>query len=189
MTAKDALQKIKELLMSKQEEVVEVKKFNTMTLKEGKKIAYDTFEAGSVISNMLEDETIEDMVAGEYEMEDGQILIIDEFSKVVEIKAAEVVEEAVVETETETEVVEPTLEEKFTAMEEKYSKMEEAINVLLQTLTGQDELMSSLKSELSKRIEAIEKAPATEPVHYSKEEVREETVAERRSRALDLLKK
>jgi hypothetical protein len=193
MNAKEALQKIKDLLLSKQEIVEETHKFNTLILKDGKKIAYDLLEAGSVISNLLEDNSVEDLSVGEYEMEDGSKLIIDEFSKLVEIKQAEVVVENAEEMpgeEPEMEPEVPAIEERVASIEDRLGKIEEALNMILETMSGQNEEMSAIKSDLAKRIEAIEKAPATEPVHYSKVELpEEETVAQRRARALDFLKK
>lgn len=194
MNAKEALQKIKDLLLSKQEIVEETHKFNTLILKDGKKIAYDLLEAGSVISNLLEDNSVEDLSVGEYEMEDGSKLVIDEFSKLVEIKQAEVIVENAEEMpgeETPEEKPEaPAIEERVASIEDRLGKIEEALNMILETMSGQNEEMSAIKSDLAKRIEAIEKAPATEPVHYSKVELpEEETVAQRRARALDFLKK
>ncbi len=111
MDSKTALDAIKKLLGINVEEnkepeaqVAEVKQnFSTINLKDGTVISFDVLEIGSVVSKVLEDGTTEDMPAGEYEMEDGTIIVIGEGSKITEIKPveapAETEEEAAVETE------------------------------------------------------------------------------------------
>jgi hypothetical protein len=155
-----ALQMIKDLLNPKKQE------FNTISLKDGKKISCDNLDAGSVVSNVLENNEIDDLPKGEYELEDGSILVVDEFSKIVEVKAAEV---PPVETEKPEETEpENKIEERVIAIEDRLVKIEEALNMILETMSGQATEMSSMKDEFSKRIEKVEEAPAAEPIHFSK---------------------
>jgi hypothetical protein len=153
-----ALQMIKDLLNPKKQE------FNTISLKDGKKISCDNLDAGSVVSNVLENNEIDDLPKGEYELEDGSILVVDEFSKIVEVKAAEATAEEMPE-ETEPE---DKIEERVIAIEDRLVKIEEALNMILETMSGQATEMSSMKDEFSKRIEKVEEAPAAEPIHFSK---------------------
>lgn len=158
-----ALQMIKDLLNPKKEE------FNTITLKDGKKISCDNLEAGTIVSNVLEDNVTEDLPQGEYEMEDGSSLIIDEFSKIVEVKMAEpMAPEAPAEEMPEETEPEDKIEERVIAIEDRLTKIEDALNLILESMSEQSTEMNSMKDEFSKRIEKVEEAPAAEPIHFSK---------------------
>lgn len=156
-----ALQMIKDLLNPKKAE------FNTISLKDGKKVSCDNLEVGTIVSNVLETNETEDLPQGEYEMEDGSKLIVDEFSKIAEIKAAEApAEEEPIAPETEEP--ENKIEERVIAIEDRLTKIEEALNLILESMSEQSTEMSSMKDEFSKRIEKMEGEPAAEPVQFSK---------------------
>lgn len=161
MTSKEAIEKIRVLLFGKTEV-----KFAEATLKDGMVISYEMLEPGQMIYKMVEGVT-EPLAEGEYEMEDGSILVIDANSILVEIKPMieEVVEE-VVEEEMEETPVEPTeIETRINAIEERITNIETALTSILEALGVQTEEMNSIRQEFSSQISEIANAPATTPVH------------------------
>lgn len=189
MDSKKMLDALKELLgITKPEEVQETsvinQKFATSTLKNGIVISYDELVVDAVVSKVLEDGSVEDLEAGEYEMEDGTIIVIGEGSKITEIKPAE--EAPVEEVEQAEEEAANPLEDRIKMIEDKLVKIEEVLVMIAEKLDGQTEEYSKNKTDLSKRIESLEKAPAAEPIHYSAEvKVEGESIAQKRLRMLN----
>lgn len=196
MDSKKMLDALKELLgITKPEEVQEEtsvinQKFATSTLKNGIVISYDELVIDAVVSKVLEDGSVEDLEAGDYEMEDGTIIVIGEGSKITEIKPVEEapveeVEQAEEEKPVEEEAANP-LEDRIKMIEDKLVKIEEVLVMIAEKLDGQTEEYSKNKTDLSKRIESLEKAPAAEPIHYSAEvKVEGESIAQKRLRILN----
>jgi hypothetical protein len=100
------LEKIKSLLSS------EIK-LEQMLMGDGvTKIEAETFEAGNEVFVVTEDEQKIAVPVGEYELEDGRILVIVEEGIISEVKEKE---EEVVEEEVTEETTEPTPEEEMSA--------------------------------------------------------------------------
>ena len=173
MTSKEAIDKIKELLFGKTEV-----KFAEANLLDGTIISYEILEPGQLINKMVEG-VAEPLAEGEYEMEDGSILVIDANSMLVEIKPK--VEE-VVEEEMEEIPVEPTeVETRINAIEGRLTNIETALTSILEAMGVYTEEMSSMKQTFSTQISEIANAPATDPIHVQPIEVEKPiTTAEKR---------
>lgn len=194
----DLEKKIKELreyfsvkFLGEKETKIEEKelKFSIIVLKDGTKISVDALEVGNVVSKVVGD-SAEDLPAGEYEMEDGTILIVGEDSKIVEIKP-KTDEEMAEETEEKPEEKPEesvSVEDKIAELDEKITKISESINILAETIANEilpyiqktDEEMnniekvsqemssifSSFKEEVESKFKLIEKTPFTSPQHF-----------------------
>lgn len=94
MSAKDTLNKIAAVLgmESKKEELAEQEpvkvEFAQMRLENGTVLEAEAFEAGNDVFIVSNEERVA-VPVGEYEMEDGQILVVQEEGVIAEIKAAE----------------------------------------------------------------------------------------------------
>jgi len=187
MNVIEALEKIRALFATQENKVEEPKEFDfsTAILKDGTTISYDSLEPEQVVSKVLEDGTTEDLPAGDYELEDGKLIVIGEGSKIVEVKEPEA------EADEEMANEEPAVGEdtKMAEVESRLSKIEEALQIILETISSQNDTMSSIKEDFSSKIEELSNEPAVQPIHYGSTKEKEETVFEQRLRALDALKK
>lgn len=197
MNTKDTLKQIKVLLgMEKPEEKVT---FAEAKLKDGTNVSYDKLEVGSNFLVKTDAETSVPAPAGEYELEDGTIVVVGSDNLITEVKMPE--ESADENTNPEAkpeetpeekpeekpeETPEADYEKRIASLEEQVAKLTEALNMLV----GE---FSEVKSEFAsqeRKIEEIASAPATEPVHFKREKkVEGETTFERRLRLIDELKK
>jgi hypothetical protein len=132
-----------------------------------------------VVGSAVQIETEEGMMpapAGEHQMEDGNIIVVDEAGVIVEIKVPETEEEEVEEEELaeEEEVVE---EEKFAFSKEDYDEMMKRIEKLEEVLLGAVESLSNTNKELNEKVEALSAAPAAQPIKTRKPVVEENALA------------
>ena len=97
MNTNDMISKIKEVV-GLSEEV----KLEQQTLENGTVLEADSFEAGKEIFIVTEDEKVA-VPVGEYQMEDGRILVVAEEGLIAEIKAEEEEKEEEVIEEVEAE--------------------------------------------------------------------------------------
>ncbi len=173
MKANDMLTQVKELLgMEVEAEKVELAQ---MKLENGTVLEAESFEAGKEVFILTEDEKVA-VPVGEYELEDGKILVITEEGIIAEIKDAEEKSEEV-EEETEAkeeEVVEAAEEEKeemrYATKEElaEVKSMIEEIKAMLEPKEDlSEEVNGEVKEELSAQTEEIQK------VNHSPETVTE----------------
>lgn len=125
------------------------------TLENGTVLEAEAFEAGNEIFIVSEDDRVA-VPVGEYLMEDGQMLIIEEEGIIAEIKAQEVEEE--VEAEEEEEMAYVSKEEFNSAVEE----IKGMINELKDKKEEMAEVEEQVKQELSE-------TPATEPITHNPE--------------------
>ena len=139
----------------------------------------EAFEAGNEIFIITEDEKVA-VPVGEYEMEDGKILIVAEEGLIGEIKDAEAEE---VEEElgyvTKEELAEAVSEIK--AMIEDLKKEEMSDEVVEETTENEVELSEDLKEELSQ--------PAAEPLAHNPEKTNNLSVKFAQNRAQTTLDK
>ena len=159
MKSTEILDKIKTFLG--EEKVVETKleateevKLAQAKLDNGTILEAEAFEAGNEIFIVTEDDRVA-VPVGEYQMEDGQILVISEEGIIGEIKAQE--EE---EVEAEEEEVEA-----YVSKQEFESAVEEIkgmINELKEKKEEMAEVEEQVKQELSE-------TPATEPISHNPE--------------------
>lgn len=132
-------------------EATEETKLAQMSLENGTVLEAEAFESGNEVFIVTEDERVP-VPVGEYQMEDGKILVVSEEGMIAEIKEAEVEEEveAAVEYATKEELAEiRSMIEEIAAMIKEKKEMAEA----------KEE--AQLKEELS--------APAVAPLKHNPE--------------------
>jgi len=175
---------------------VEVK-LEQMKLENGTVLEADKFEAGNEIFIVTEDERVA-LPVGEYVLEDGQTLVIEEEGIIKEMKSEnEEAEEVEVEVEAEEEQKEEmgyatkeelaevkSMIEEIKAMLEPKEEMSEEVKEEKQELSSQEvvnEIPEEVKQELSE--------PAAEPINtnaeISKTEVKFNIASKRKMSTLD----
>jgi hypothetical protein len=134
-----------------------------------------------VVGSAVQIETEEGMMpapAGEHQMEDGNIIVVDEAGVIVEIKTPEAEEveeqEELAEEEVEEEVIE---EEKFAFGKKDYDEMMERIQKLEEVLLASVEALSNTNKELNEKVEALSAQPAAQPIKTRKPVVEENALA------------
>ena len=141
------------------------------------KIEAETFEAGKEVFVVTEDEQKIAVPVGEYELEDGRILVVVEEGIISEVKEKEEeVEE--VEEETKEEVTEPMPEEEMSAPVSTPKKtiesiVKETFFSEMEKLKEENELLKSELAKLSKVDEVeetmTELSEAPEPIAFNPE--------------------
>tara|TARA_R100000278_G_scaffold28182_1_gene25587 strand:- start:473 stop:1069 length:597 start_codon:yes stop_codon:yes gene_type:complete len=147
-------------------------------LDNGTVLEAEAFEAGNEIFIVTEDERVA-VPVGEYQMEDGQILVVSEEGIIGEIKAQEAEEE--VEAEEEEEMAYVSKEEFNSAIDE----IKGMINELKDKKEEMAEVEEQVKQELSE-------TPAVEPITHNPEAKQEFKVRfgnNRKETALDRVMK
>ena len=156
------LNKVKELIGVELSEEV---KLAQATLKNGTVIESESFEAGSEVFIVTEDEMVA-LPVGEYKLEDGETLIVEEEGIIASIGAVEE------EVEEEVEAAEDKKEEMEYATKAELSEIKAMIDEIKAMIEPKEEMseegVSSIKSEET----------TTKTVYAEKEEVKEELSAE-----------
>lgn len=167
MKATEMLNKIKTFLGEETADIVEnieqteKVELAQAKLENGTVLEAEAFEAGNEIFIITEDEKVA-VPVGEYEMEDGKILIVAEEGLIGEIKDAEEVEEEVEEElgyVTKEELAQAVSEIKAMIEDLKKEEMSEEVET---TNVEETELSEDLKEELSQ--------PAAEPIAHNPEQ-------------------
>ena len=127
-----------------------------LKLENGTVLEAEAFESGNEIFILTEDEKVA-VPKGEYLMEDGNTLVVEEEGVIKEIKAQEEEEEEVKEEEEEVEA-------KYVSKEEFESAVEEIKGMIkeLKDHKEKEEMAEEVKEELSK-------TPAVEPIAHNPE--------------------
>lgn len=131
-------------MISKIKEVVglsEEIKLEQQTLDNGTILEAESFEAGQEIFIVTEDEKVA-VPVGEYQMEDGRILVVAEEGLIAEIKAEE--EEA---EEEEVEAKEEEKEEMGYATKEELAEVKEMIEEIKAMLEPKEEMSEELSAD------------------------------------------
>ena len=187
MKATEMLNKIKTFLGEETADIVEnIEQTEKVELAQAKLengtiLEAEAFEAGNEIFIITEDEKVA-VPVGEYEMEDGKILIVAEEGLIGEIKDAEEVEEEIEEElgyVTKEELAQAVSEIK--AMIEDLKKEEMSEEVVEETTENEVELSEDLKEELSQ--------PAAEPLAHNPEKTNNLSVKFAQNRAQTTLDK
>ena len=134
MNTNDMISKIKEVL-NLSEEV----KLEQQTLENGTVLEAEAFEAGNEIFIVTEDEKVA-VPVGEYEMEDGRILVVAEEGLIAEIKSGE-------EPEEEVEAEEEEKEEMGYATKEELAEVKEMIEEIKAMLEPKEEMSEELNAD------------------------------------------
>ena len=146
-------------------------------LENGTVLEAESFESGKEVFILTDDEKVA-LPIGEYEMEDGKILVISEDGIISEIKEGG--EEEVVEEEVEEVEEELNEEDKYATKQElqEIKSMVEEIKELMkegkkEEMQKEEELMSHKLTELAcQEDEALKEElskPASEPIKHSPE--------------------
>ena len=171
MKATEILSKIKTYLGEDTADIVEnieqsqVVELAQAKLDNGTVLEAEAFESGNEIFILTDDEKVA-VPVGEYQMEDGQILVVSEEGIIGEIKEAEAKEEEEVEAseevseETELEEVEAEYATKEELAEVK--SMLEEIKAMIEKKEEMSEVEEQVKEELSE-------TPATEAITHNPE--------------------
>ena len=177
MNTNDMISKIKEVL-NLSEEV----KLEQQALENGTVLEAEAFESGNEVFIVTEDEKVA-VPVGEYQLEDGRILVVAEEGLISEIKTEEAEEEATEEVE-EVEAAEEEKEEVYATKEElaEVKSMLEEIKAMLEPkedLSAEElgnliteELCKHEKVELSEVPEEVQEElnqPAAEPIQANPE--------------------
>ena len=156
------LNKVKELIGVELSEEV---KLAQATLENGTVIESESFEAGSEVFIVTEDEMVA-LPIGEYKLEDGETLIVEEEGIISSVGAVEE------EVEEEVEAAEEEKEEMEYATKAELSEIKAMIDEIKAMIEPKEEMseegVSSIKSEET----------TTKTVYAEKEEVKEELSAE-----------
>ncbi len=192
MKSTEILNKIKTFLGEEKIEQVEETQVEETQLEESKVelaqakldngtvLEAEAFEAGNEIFIVTEDERVA-VPVGEYQMEDGQMLVVSEEGIIGEIKSAEA-EESEEEVEAEEEEMAYVSKEEFESAVEEIKGM---INELKEKKEEMAEVEEQVKQELSE-------TPAVEPITHNPEAKQEFKVRfgnNRKETALDRVMK
>lgn len=167
MKSQETLGKIMELL-NLQDEV----KLESMKLENGTTIEAEAFEANQEVFIVTEDEKIA-LPVGEYEMEDGRILVVAEEGVIAEMRDGG--EEAPAEEpaqEEATEEVEANEEEEMSyATKEELSAAVEEMKAMIEEIKAmmspkEEEMAEEVKEEV-KEVEMSTDEPAAKPIKHS----------------------
>ena len=182
MNTNDMIQKIKDVLNLSTEI-----KLEQQTLENGAVLEAESFEAGKEVFIVTEDEKVA-VPIGEYELEDGRVLVVAEEGLISEIKEAGAEEETPEATEEEVEEVEAAEEEKEEmgyATKEELAEVKEMIEEIKAMLEPKEEMSSEdlgnlITEELAKHertelsevpedVQAELNEPAAEPIKANPE--------------------
>jgi hypothetical protein len=165
MKSNDMITKIKEVL-----NLTEEVKLEQIKLENGTILEADSFEAGKEVFIITEDEKVA-LPVGEYELEDGRSLLVEEVGLIAEIKAEEEEKEEV-EAEEEKEEMQYATKEELAEVKE----MIEEIKAMLEPKEemSADEMGNLLTEELSKQeipdeVQVELNKPAAEPIKANPE--------------------
>jgi outer membrane biosynthesis protein TonB len=148
---------------------VEVK-LEQMKLENGTVLEADKFEGGNEIFIVTEDERVA-LPIGEYVLEDGQTLVIEEEGIIKEMKSeGEEAKEEEVEAEIEVEAEEK--EEMGYATKEELAEVKSMIDEIKAMLEPKEEMSEEPKEEVKEEVELSE--VAQEVVNEIPEEVKQE---------------
>ena len=163
MKSQETLGKIMELL-NLQDEV----KLESMKLENGTTIEAEAFEANQEVFIVTEDEKIA-LPVGEYELEDGRILVVAEEGVIAEMRDAgeePQAEEAPAE-EVEQAEEEPKEEEMSYATKEELSAAVEEMKAMIEEIKA---MMSPKEEEMAEEVKEVEMStdePAAKPIKHS----------------------
>mgnify|MGYP003134382485 CR=1 FL=1 len=166
MKSNDMITKIKEVL-----NLTEEVKLEQLKLENGTILEADSFEAGKEVFIITEDEKVA-LPVGEYELEDGRSLLVEEVGLIAEIKAEEEEKEEVEAEKKEKEEMQYATKEELAEVK----KMIEEIKAMLEPKEemSADEMGNLLTEELSKQeipdeVQVELNKPAAEPIKANPE--------------------
>lgn len=168
--------------------------FETAKLADGSEISFDALE----VNREVYDAEGNSLPAGEYILEDGTKIELDENGVIKEIEKKdgevekeEVVEEMAEETETTetettetetTETVEQPVEEpdKVKELEERVESIEKAVNEIYEMVLRISEKLKEEEVKVTETVEEfsrLKSQPSAEPIHFGKQTIKEENAS------------
>lgn len=151
-----------ELSEQTQEEVAV--EFANAKLSNGTDIEAEAFEPGAAVFIVTEDEKVA-LPAGEYEMEDGKVLVVEEEGVISEMKDQSESEEET-PAEEEVEAAEETTEASYVTKEEFASAINEIKEMIQEKMGSSEDLSEETPAEEieveAEQIEASAETPAEE---------------------------
>ena len=163
MKANDILNKIKNIVGEKVELSENKIEMAEMVLENGTVLVAESFEAGESIFIKTDDEQVA-LPVGEYELEEGKILVVTEEGLIDSIKEAAEEEEAVEEEETDLEEEEKE-EMKYVTKEEFAVAVDEIKAMIEEKLGDKEEMKEEVIEETKEELSAV----APEPVRHNPE--------------------
>lgn len=176
MSAKETLSKIAGLLNVDLAEQTQEVSLESMKLDNGTVIEAESFEAGSAVFIATEDEKVA-LPIGEYNLEDGRVLVVAEEGVIAELREAgaesEEVEEEV-EAAEEEEVKEEamayaTKEELGAAMDELKGMIEEVKQMMSPKEEEEMSAEEHVSEEATEQVEMSAQEPAAKPIKANPE--------------------
>ena len=161
MKSTEILNKIKTFLGEEVQEEAQPEKaleLAQLKLENGTVLEAEAFESGNEIFILTDDEKVA-VPKGEYQMEDGRTLVVEQEGVIEEIKAQEEPEE---EEKEEEEV-----EARYVSKEEFETAVEE-IKGMIEELKDKKEEMAEVEEKVK---EELSETPATEPIAHNPEVV------------------
>tara|TARA_R110002096_G_scaffold66617_3_gene162017 strand:- start:493 stop:1086 length:594 start_codon:yes stop_codon:yes gene_type:complete len=151
-------------------------KLEQMKLENGTVLEADAFSEGNEIFIITEDERVA-LPVGEYVLESGEVLVIEEEGIIKGMKSAEEESEEVAEEEVEAEDVEEDVkedpkDEEIYATKEELAEVKTIIEEIKEMLIPKEEKEDDSKEELSaipKEVSEELSQPAAEPINTSAE--------------------
>lgn len=164
------LNQVKELLGVETESSVEEVKLAQIKLENGTVLEAESFESDQPIFIVTEDERVP-LPLGEYELEDGKILVIEEEGIIKEIIDGKPEEEVEEEIEASEEISEELEEEKEEEIEAKYVTKEELTSVVEEIKAMIEDLKGPKEEEMSEQVglAVTEMLSKEEPVELTEE--------------------
>lgn len=161
------LNKVKEVLGVELNEETQEVKLAQATLENGTVIESEDFAAGSEVFIVTEDEKVA-LPVGEYTLEDGEILKVEEEGIIASIGAAEEVEEA--EASEEVEAAEEEKEEMGYATKEELAEVKQMVEEIKSMLEPKEEMSSEEVEETKEELSEEATEEVKEEVELSIEE-------------------
>lgn len=173
MSAKETLSKIAGLLNVDLAEETQEVSLESMKLDNGTVIEAESFEAGSAVFIATEDEKVA-LPIGEYNLEDGRVLVIAEEGVVAELREAgseseEEVEAAEEEEVKEEEMAYATKEELGAAMDELKGMIEEVKQMMNPKEEEEMSAEEQVSEEATEEVEMSAQEPAAKPIKANPE--------------------
>lgn len=173
MSAKETLSKIAGLLNVDLAEETQEVSLESMKLDNGTVIEAESFEAGSAVFIATEDEKVA-LPIGEYNLEDGRVLVVAEEGVVAELREAgsepeEEVEAAEEEEVKEEEMAYATKEELGAAMDELKGMIEEVKQMMSPKEEEEMSAEEQVSEEATEEVEMSAQEPAAKPIKANPE--------------------
>ena len=174
MNAKETISKIANLLNVELAEETQKVALEAMKLENGTVLEAEKFEAGESVFIATEDDNVA-LPIGEYELEDGRVLIIAEEGVIAELREAgeeeaPAQEEEMAEEEEKQEMEYATKEELGAAMDELKGMIEEVKSMMNPKEEEEMSADEQVSEEATEQVEMSAQEPAAKPIKANPEE-------------------